>query len=113
MTPGDVALIPLPQVAGSPRKLRPTLVLAASPGSYQTLLVCGISTQLYQQQPDWDELIKPADADIGPSGLHRPSTIRLSYLHAADPREIAGVIGRVDPTRLERLLRRLAEHLLP
>src|SRR5262249_44156822 len=96
-----------------PAKLRPALLLASLPGPYQTHLVCGISTQLHQQHPDWDELIQPVDADFAPSGLHRASIIRLSYLHATDPAEIAGGIGRIDAARLDRLLTRLARHLHP
>ncbi len=93
MTPGDVVLIPLVQFAGGPPKLRPALVLSALPGPYQSLLVCGISTQLHQQQPDWDELIQPGDADFPSSGLRRGSIVRLSYLHSTDPNEVSGVIA--------------------
>ena len=59
---GDVVLIPLSQFADGPRKLRPALILASLPGPYQTNLVCGISTQLQQQVPDWDEVIQPGDS---------------------------------------------------
>lgn len=50
MSPGDVVLIRLPQFAGGVPKLRPALVLCHLPGSYQNVLVCGISTQLHQRQ---------------------------------------------------------------
>ena len=113
MTPGDVVLIPLVQIAGGSPKLRPALVLATLPGPYQSMLVCGISTQLHQQEPDWDDQIAPTDADFALSGLHRTSVIRLSYLHATDPRQVAGVIWRIDPARLERLLNHLADRLRP
>ena len=52
MKPGDVVLIQLPQVAGGPLKSRPALVLALLPGIYQNVLICGISTQLHDLQPD-------------------------------------------------------------
>jgi mRNA interferase MazF len=113
MNPGDVVLIPLPQLGGGSPKLRPALVLAILPGPSQNRLVCGISSQLSQQQPNWDELIQPGDADFATSGLHRASVIRLSYLHATDPSEITGVIGQIDPARLARLLTRLSDHLRP
>ena len=113
MTPGGVVLIPLPQVGATAPKLRPALVLAALPGPYQNLLLCGISTQLHQLQPNWDELIQPGDADFPASGLRRASVIRLSYLYAADPGEIAGLIGQIEPVRLQRLRRRLSDHLRP
>jgi mRNA interferase MazF len=113
MSPGDVVLIPLNQAGGGLPKLRPALFLADLPGPYQNLLLCGISTQLHLLQANWDELIEVGDADFAASGLHRDSAIRLSYLYAADPSEIAGVIGQIDATRLERLRQRLSDHLRP
>lgn len=113
MNPGDVVLISLPQAAGGPPKLRPALQLAPLPGPFQNVLICGISTQLQLLQPNWDEVIQPGDVDFVSSGLHRASSIRLSYLYAAELAEIAGVIGQVDPTRLHRLVARLSDHLRP
>jgi len=112
MKPGHVVLIRLPQAAGGPPKLRPALVLALLPGPFQSLLICGISTQLRELQPDWDELIRPDDTDYAVSGLHQPSAVRLSYLYAADKREVPGAIGRIDRRRLERLLQRLIRLLV-
>lgn len=108
MKPGDVVLIQLPQIAGGPPKSRPALVLALLPGVYQNILICGISTQLRDLQPDWDDLIQPNDVDFSQSGLRRTSAVRPSYLYGADAREIAGAIGRVDAARLDRVRRRLA-----
>jgi mRNA interferase MazF len=111
MKPGDVVLIQLPQIAGGPPKSRPALVLALLPGAYQNVLICGISTQLRDLQPDWDDTIEPSDADFSQTGLHRKSAVRPSYLYGADSREIAGVIGRVDVARLDRVRLRLAQLL--
>lgn len=113
MIPGSVVLIPLAQFAGATPKLRPALLLVSLPGPYQNLLLCGISTQLQQLQPNWDELIQASDADFVSSGLHRDSAIRLSYLYAADPSEVAGIIGNIDPARLQGLQHRLSDHLRP
>lgn len=113
MSPGEVVLISLPQLGGGGPKLRPALVLADLPGPYQNLLLCGISTQLQSFQANWDELIQPGDADYPSSALHHASVIRLSYLYAADPSEIAGVIGMIDPSRLQRLRQRLSDYLRP
>ena len=113
MRPGDVVLIRLPQFAGGPSKLRPALVLALLPGSYQNVLICGISTQLEELQPDWDELIGPEDADFRDSGLHRASAIRLSYLYAAHSQELVGAIGWIARERLTRILKRLVGVLSP
>jgi mRNA interferase MazF len=108
-----VVLIPLAQFAGAAPKLRPALLLAALPGAYQNLLLCGISTQLQQLEPNWDELIQSGDSDFPSSGLHRDSAIRLSYLYAADPSEIAGVIGNIEQLRLQRLRQCLSDQLRP
>ena len=71
----------------------------------------GAHSREHVRLPDWDEFIGPEDGDFGGSGLHRASGIRLSYLYAADPRELVGVIGRIEGDRLQRLRRRLAELL--
>jgi mRNA interferase MazF len=113
VSPGDVVLIDLPQVGSGALKLRPALLLAHLPGPYQTLLLCGISTQLHHLLAQWDELMQTSDSDFGASGLHRDSIIRLSYLHAADPSEIAGRIGSIDAARMNRLRQRLSDHLRP
>src|SRR5205823_6258048 len=101
--PGDVVLIRLAQFGGGAAKLRPAIVLALLPGSYQNVLISGVSTQLQQLERDWDDLIQPSDSDFASSGLHRASAVRLSYLYAADRAEILGLIGSVDSARLARL----------
>ena len=113
MNPGDVILIPLPQFGGGPPKLRSALVLVLLPGPFQNLLICGISTQLANLQPNWDEVIQSGDPDFASSRLRLTSAIRLSYLYAADRSELAGVIGHIDPARLQRLRQRLSDHLRP
>ena len=113
MKPGDVLLIPLPQIGGAIPKLRPALLVADLPGPYQNLLLCGISSQLHHLQANWDELVQTGDSDFPSSGLHCSSIIRLSYLYAADPSEIAGVIGNIAPPRFQRLRQRLSDHLKP
>ena len=112
MKPGNVILIRLPPAGGGPPKLRPALVLATLPGPYQSVLLCGISSQLHHLQQDWDELIQPGDRDFEGSGLRRPSAVRLSYLYAADPSQIVGAIGRIHPERLAILRSRLTHRLL-
>jgi mRNA interferase MazF len=106
-----MVLIRLPQIGNRAMKLRPALVLALLPGSYQNVLICGVSTKRQLREHDWDELIGPSDPDFVSSGLNRESSIRLSYLYGAERTEIAGSIGSIDPVRLETLRRRLAKHL--
>jgi mRNA interferase MazF len=111
MKAGDIVLIRLQQTSAGPPKLRPALFLADLRGLYQNILICGISIQLHLLEPQWDELIEPPDPDFSQSGLHRASSIRLSYLHAAERSEISGHIGSIDASRLVRLRTRLAKAL--
>jgi hypothetical protein len=99
--------------AGGAPKLRPALVISLLPGPYQTLLICGISTQIIHLLPNWDEMLDTQDADYAPSGVHQPSIIRLSYLYSAAPSEIAGTIGSIDLPRLDRLRIRLSDRVKP
>ena len=111
MGAGDVVLVAVPQIGWGSAKLRPALILATLPGPYQSHLLCGISKQLRQQEPDWDELMNQSDSDFISSGLHAVSIIRLSYLYATDLSQITGAIGHIDPARLPRLRVRLRDHL--
>ena len=113
MNPGDVVLVRLPQAGGGTPKLRPALLLVDLPRPYQTMLLCGISTQLHTLTPNWDELIQPGDGDFLTSGLHKPSVICLSYLVGAEPGEVTGVIGSIAAARLVRLRTRLADRARP
>jgi mRNA-degrading endonuclease toxin of MazEF toxin-antitoxin module len=110
VNPGDVVLVHLHQAVG-PAKLRPALVLSILPGPYGDLLLCGISTQLRQQVKVW--VIQKGEAVFGPSGLRQTSLIRLSFLRSVAPGAVGGVIGQIEPARLERLQTRLADHLRP
>jgi len=111
VNPGDVILIRLLTFAGGPPKLRPALIVSLLPGPYQTLLICGISTQIIHFLPNWDEMLDWKDSDFASSGIHQPSIIRLSYLYAADPSEIAGTIGIIHLQRIDRLRTRLSDQI--
>jgi mRNA interferase MazF len=67
MNEGDVALMPMPQADGQ-IKNRPVVILRKMP-PYGDLLVCGVSTQLQQSVPDFDELVMSKDQDFTASGL--------------------------------------------
>lgn len=73
-------------------------------------LVCGISTQLQQLIPDFDEVIDLRDGDFGQSGLKAPSLVRLGFL-ACPQQDFHGRIGRISRERHRRLLDRLARCL--
>jgi PemK-like, MazF-like toxin of type II toxin-antitoxin system len=113
MKPGDVVLAQLPTPVPGTTKVRPALILAQLLGPYQTLLLCGISTKHQQIMLGWDEQLTTQEADFVASGLHRPSVIRLSYLRSVKPTEVQGIIGNIDPARLDRLRTRLADQVRP
>src|SRR5262245_46081481 len=97
MREGDVLLAPLRQADGS-LKDRPALFLMRMP-PFEDFLVCGISTQLQQAVPDFDETISPTDADFRTSGLKAASLIRLGYLAVLPRSEFKGRIGSVSAAR--------------
>jgi len=111
MKEGDVLLAPLLQGDGT-LKDRPALCLTRMP-PFQDFLVCGISTQIQQAVPDFDETIAPADADFRTSGLKAASLIRLGYLAVLPRSEFKGRIGSVSAARRRRLLTRLSNFLRP
>ena len=67
MQEGNVILTPVPQADGVVKN-RPAIILREMP-LYKDLLVCGVSTQLYQQAKGFDEIISPSDTDFTASGL--------------------------------------------
>ncbi|MFL6292997.1 MAG: transcriptional regulator, partial [Thermoanaerobaculia bacterium] len=78
MREGDVLLASLAQGDGAVKD-RPVLFLLRMP-PFQDFLVCGVSTQVQQAVPDFDETIGLADPDFRTSGLKAESLIRLGYL---------------------------------
>lgn len=105
-------LTPLFQ-ADAELKYRPAIVLREMPLSYKDLLVCGISTQLNQNIPGFDEIISPADVDLdfASSGLHSESLIRLGFLGVVPRRLGRGTLGTISKERHIRLLQKLASYL--
>jgi mRNA interferase MazF len=110
MREADVVLTPVPQANGA-IKNRPAIILWEMP-PYKDLLVCGISTQLHQQVPDFDEIISPPDPDFVASGLRTESLIRLGFLAVLPRRQIIGSIGSISLERHQRLLKTLSDYLI-
>jgi len=111
MNEGDVALAPLPQANGAVKN-RPVVVLRIMP-PFGDLLVCGVSTQVQQAAPGFDETITPGDADFAASGLKAASLIRLGFLAVLPRAHLVGSIGTLSAERHRRLLARLSDHLRP
>ena len=110
MKEGSIIITALPQADGT-IKNRPALVLRQMP-LYRDLLVCGVSTQLHQQVPGFDEIISAQDPDFVASGLQGESLIRLGFLALVPVRRVLGSIGAVAGVRHRRLLQKLASYLI-
>jgi mRNA interferase MazF len=110
MKQGDIILTPLPQADGLVKN-RPALFLRVIP-PFSDALVCGISTQLHQQVPHFDEIINQQDADFATSGLLTNSLIRLGFLAVIPQSQLIGSIGAISPERHRRLLENLSDYLL-
>ena len=78
MQESSIILTPIPQADGVAKK-RPALVLRKMP-KHKDFLVCGISTQLKQYIPKFDELLTENDEDFDSSRLISTSVIRLGFL---------------------------------
>lgn len=110
MKEGDIVLTPVPQADGA-LKNRPALLLRELP-PYRDFLVCGISTQLQQAIPNFDEIVSRTDPDFGASGLVADSVIRLAYLAVVPRKRIVGSIGHISANRHARLRRNLSSYLV-
>jgi mRNA interferase MazF len=99
----------IPQADGL-KKTRPVLLLREMP-KYRDFLVCGISSQLQQYLPDFDELIQANDPNFIESGLIKPSLVRLSFLAIARRTEVMGRLGSISVERHQQLLSNLSSYL--
>jgi len=111
MNEGDIALAPLPQADGR-LKYRPVVLLRRLP-PFGDFLVCGVSTQLQQRVPAFDELVTTDDAEFPATGLKAASVIRLGFLAVLPETHLAGRIGAISAERRRRLLVNLCNHLVP
>ena len=109
MREGGIALAALPQADRSVKN-RPVVLLRQMP-PFSDWLVCGISTQLHQRVPDFDELVDASNADFPTSGLKASSVVRLGFLAVLPETDLLGTIGWISRERHRRLLDRLRHHL--
>jgi mRNA interferase MazF len=109
VTEGDIILTPLPQADGVVKN-RPALLLRELP-PFGDFLACGISTQVHQAVPEFDEVIAKTDSDFPASGLVADSVIRLGFLAVLPRQRILGSIGRIAVERHAGLLRNLSQYL--
>lgn len=110
MMEGNVVLAAVPQANGQVKN-RPAIVLRTMI-PFHDLLVCGVSTQLHHQAPNFDDLITRTDADFQMSGLLADSIIRLGFLTVLPRSKIIGAIGEISVERHRRLLTNLSGYLI-
>ncbi|WP_455175391.1 type II toxin-antitoxin system PemK/MazF family toxin [Azospirillum largimobile] len=108
---GQIALVPFPFTDLNGTKLRPVLLVRQASSRFDDWLVCMVSSQLRQAEPNLDEILAPDDPDFGATGLKVSSVLRLSRLAVIDGALFSGGIGEIGTERLDRLRHRLAAWL--
>ncbi len=104
---GQIVLFSFPQTDQIAGKLRPALVLRSVPGAHDDWLICMVSTQLHQQVPELDEMIRDTDLDFPQTGLKVTSLVRVTRIAVVSADLLRGAIGTLTPDRLERIRSRL------
>jgi mRNA interferase MazF len=111
MKEGDIGLATLPQADGA-IKPRPVLLLRKVP-PFDDWLVVGVSSQLQQRVPNFDDVIDSSAPDFAVSGLKSASVFRLGFLSTLPSQRLLGIIGSISGERHRRLLLRLSDFLRP
>lgn len=97
---GQVVVVTVPFTGPAGAKLRPALVLSTDTfhRNIPDLIVCAISSQprFFSQPGPGDHPLKQWKQ----TGLHYPSTARLSNLMAVDKRRITRILGSADSADL-------------
>jgi mRNA interferase MazF len=109
---GQIVLVPFPFTNLSEAKLRPVLALRRASSRFDDWLVCMISSQLHQAEPDFDEILRMTDEDFQSSGLKASSALRIRRMAVIDGGLIVGDIGAISQERLDSTRRKLAHWLL-
>lgn len=109
MKEGKIILTAIPQADGQ-IKFRPALILRIMP-IYNDFLVCGISTQIKQHIPEFDELISETDSDYKNTGLLQKSLIRLGFLAILKQKSVKGSIGQISEIRYKKLINNLSSYI--
>lgn len=106
--PGQIALTAFPHTDLSGSKLRPVLLLCLASERYDDWVVCMVSSQLQQAEPELDEIISDIDPDYRASGLRVPSVFRLSRLAVLQGSLMLGRLGELPAQRLVEMRTKLA-----
>ena len=106
---GQIVLFRFPNTDLAIGSLRPSLLVAPIPSSYDDWLVCMISSQLHQAIPNLDEIILKTDADFAQTRLKSESVIRLSRLAVVSESIFTGRLGEISQIRLKNVKENLAD----
>lgn len=100
---GHVILFNFPQTDLVAGKMRPALIIRSIPDSYDDWLICMITTRLHHEIVGIDNVIYLTDPDFNQTGLKSTSLIRVTRLAVVSRDVLAGIIGKIHETRLERI----------
>ncbi len=106
---GQIVLFRFPQTDLVLGNLRPSLLVAPIPSSYDDWLVCMISSQMHQAIPNFDEIILKTDADFAQTRLKSESVLRLSRLAVVSETIFVGKLGEISQNRLKKVKENLAD----
>ena len=106
---GDVVLMPFPFTNLESSKKRPVLLLRKLDNSHDDWLVCIISSQLRQLDPDLDWVLSDSDPEFNNSGLKTSSVFRLSRIAVLDGSLLIGKLGEIPENQLSSLRHRIAD----
>lgn len=104
---GQIALMPFPYTNLAGSKRRPVLLLRNLNNAQDDWLVCMVSSQLRQANPDLDWILREDDTEFASSGLKVSSVFRLSRVAVLDGALLLGSLGNVSGHRLQDLRDRL------
>lgn len=104
---GQIALMPFPYTDLTRSKKRPVLLLRKLDNSKDDWLVCMISSQLRQADPELDWVLLENDGEFYQSGLKVSSVFRLSRVTILDGGLLLGRLGSISDERLQTLRERL------
>lgn len=109
---GQIALMPFPYTNLASNKKRPVLLLRKLNQKQDDWLVCMVSSQLRQLQPDLDWVLTPEDSEFSESGLKVLSVFRLCRIAVLDGSLLIGKLGAIPDARLRDLQQRLANWIV-
>jgi mRNA interferase MazF len=109
---GQIVLFKFPQTNQTSGKLRPALVIRKLPSLHDDWLICMVSSQLSQQVPEFDEVIKDEDADFLQSGLKTTSIIRIARLAVVNKSVLLGSIGNIGAERFLLIKKKLSAWII-